>query len=264
MGFFMGAGPAYINLRKVDETQIKLRAIEVAFAGYVAVNGRLPCPADGTLPVTDAAAGREDGGILGCNNSQQHGVVPWTTLGLSEADILDGWYNRITYRLGDNLWAARGTDMTACDPAGTEPVPGAGPKLCNPGCLASDLTTCTQASSFLLPPKGLSIVDTTVTPPPANTLMDATATPSTGAAYVLISHGPNGMGAYPANGAPNPSSTTGAGTDEIANANGVAVQASYVDKALNESDTAAHFDDIVLRPSIMSVVIKAGRGPRAH
>jgi hypothetical protein len=152
-------------------------------------------------------------------------------------------------------------DMSACDPAGTE-AGAANPKLCNAGCQGSDMTTCTPPIAFLQAGKGLSIRDTSA--PGANVIMNTGAAPSEGAAYVLISHGPDGRGAYPANGAANPIGTGGAGIDEVWNANGVPLAAYYVDKNLNESNTAAHFDDIVVRPSIMRVVLRAERGPRAH
>jgi prepilin-type N-terminal cleavage/methylation domain-containing protein len=261
VGFFMGTGATFIEIRKTEGTQIKLKALEVALAGYVAVNGRLPCPADGRLAVNNVLAGREDGGVGGCNNAQQFGVIPWATLGLSESDILDSWYNRIMYRVATGLVVARGMDMAACDPAGTE-AGAANPKLCNAGCLGSDLTTCTPPSAFLQAGKGLSIIDTSGGG--GNTIMNAAAAPSEGAAYVLISHGPDSRGAYPAGGAANPTGTGGAGIDEVWDANGVALRASYVDKNLDESNTATHFDDIVLRPSIMRVILRAERGPRAH
>lgn len=261
IGFFMSTGTAFLDLRKNEGTQIKLKAIEAALAGYVAVNGRLPCPANGQLAVTAINAGREDGNAGGCINNQQSGVVPWVTLGLSEVDILDDWYNRITYRVGSTLIVARGMDMTTCDPAGTAASTGAPNHLCSAACLGSDLTTCTSPSNFLSANKGLSILDAS---PGGTMLMNATVTPSEGAAYILISHGPDGRGAYPAGGAAVPTSTAGAGVDEIWNANGVALRTSYVDRALDESNTATHFDDIVLRPSIMRVVQRAERGPRAH
>jgi hypothetical protein len=38
----------------------------------------------------------------------------------------------------------------------------------------------------------------------------------------------------------------------------------YIDDSLNEAVGPTHFDDIVSRPSILSVVSKAGLAPRSH
>ncbi len=94
----------------------------------------------------------------------------------------------------------------------------------------------------------------------------AATAPHTGAAYVIISHGESGGGGYLSSGQLG-ASTAGDGTEEMRNyASGTYVAASsyYVDDSLNETATTAHFDDIVLRPSLLSVITKAGLGPRAH
>lgn len=268
--FFLGSGTAFLELRKTEATRTKLAAIERALTGFISIHGRLPCPADGSLPTDNVNAGKEDGGAGGCNALQINGVVPWATIGMTEADILDSWYARITYRLGNNLWVASGMDMTACDTAGTEIVapPGACPDavatLCNTACSSSTLNLCTKPRDFLRAGKGLSIQNTSVA---GTELMDACpallTSPSEGAAFVLISHGPNLAGAFLANGGAV-TATTGTGTDEIHNANGVAVKNFYVDKDWNETQGVTHFDDLLLRPSIMKVIMQAQRGPRAH
>lgn len=263
--FFLGSGSAFIQVRRTEAQKLKLLAIENAIAGYVSINGRLPCPADGSLPITNAAAGKEDGGVAGCNDSQRNGVVPWVTLGLSEADILDSWNNRTTYRVGNNLWLARAMDMTACDPAGTGVGDGTGASmLCQAACSPVDPSTCTPPTTFLQSGKGLSILDTA-----GITVMYSSPVtgPSGGAAYVLISHGRNGAGAFTQGGG-TVLPTTISGDSEKLNANGVTVHSSYVDGTIRDEQsdvgTAAYFDDLVLRPSIMKVVLQAQRGPRSH
>jgi hypothetical protein len=37
-----------------------------------------------------------------------------------------------------------------------------------------------------------------------------------------------------------------------------------VDDTLAEVTTAAHFDDLVSRPSVLAVITRAGLGPRSH
>ena len=87
--------------------------------------------------------------------------------------------------------------------------------------------------------------------------------PNTGAAYVLISHGESGGGAYLNSGALSATTTTD-GTEEQKNYASLALQSYYVDDAMSDVAGAAHFDDVILRRSVLSAVSKAGLGPRAH
>ena len=90
--------------------------------------------------------------------------------------------------------------------------------------------------------------------------------PHTGAAYVVISHGESGGGGYLNSGVLAVSSV-GDGTEEQKNYASLpyaGVATYYVDNALVETADATHFDDVVLRPSVLAVINKAGLGPRAH
>lgn len=254
MGYAITTGTAYLEVQANKQTQAKLRIVESALIGYVAVHGRLPCPANAL-----SGTGTEHGSVLGCLDGQTNGVVPWVTLGLSKADGTDAWYNQITYRVGHHLWAAGGMDMTACDPAGTDSTP-ATPKLCATGCSSANPVSCTPPAAFLQSDKGLDIRD-----PVGNLQMSSAATPSTGAAFVLISHGKTGHGAFPSD-STNLIAYPGAGTAELQNVNGVAWSSGkfYVDADYNDTNGANHFDDILIRPSIMSVLLQAQRGPRAR
>lgn len=263
-GYFFSTGTQFIEIGKRKETETKLKAIEEALAGYVAVHGRLPCPADGSRDLSYSLLGHEHGSAGGCSDNQQNGVVPWVTIGLSEADTVDGWNRRFTYRVGQYLWVAGGMDMTKCDPAGTDSTT-ATPKLCNASCASTNPGLCTAPDKFLQPGKGLNVMDAASG---GNLLMSATATPTTtGAAYVLISHGRNMLGSYPAGGG-SLLSITGSGDNEAPNANGTGITdfstKIFVDRDLNEQTGSAYFDDIVRRPVIMKVILKAQRGPRAH
>jgi hypothetical protein len=83
---------------------------------------------------------------------------------------------------------------------------------------------------------------------------------NTGAAYVVISAGETGGGAYLNTGILSTSTATD-GTEEKKNYANLAVQPYYVDDTTSE---APHFDDVVSRPSILSVASKAGVAPRSH
>lgn len=257
MGYFLADSFAFMDVQSVKQTQAKLKTIEIALVGYAAVHGRLPCPADGR-----DTTGVEYGSSSGCTDNQQYGVVPWTTIGLSEADSVDAWNHRITYRVGNHLWVDQGMNMASCDAAGTESTP-ATPKLCDANCTGTNLSECTPPALFLQTGKGIDIKDAAAS---GNALMDTTTTPTGGAAFVLISHGKQGHGAYP-RGSPSIVPLTGSGDNEAPNSNNVAVAFGttfFVDTDYNESSGTNHFDDIVLHPSIMSVLLQAQRGPRTH
>jgi hypothetical protein len=55
------------------------------------------------------------------------------------------------------------------------------------------------------------------------------------------------------------------GTEEAKNYANLAILGYYVDDSISDvAGAASHFDDLVSRPSLLSVINKAGLGPRAH
>lgn len=70
-----------------NDTTKQMIDLKDALIGYALVNGRLPCPAKGSIPSTTANAGLSD-----CTLTS--GVVPWATLGTNETDA---WGRRFTY-----------------------------------------------------------------------------------------------------------------------------------------------------------------------
>lgn len=245
--------------RRTDTTQ-NMQKVEDALVSFVSSTRRLPCPADGSLVSTDPNWGLEQGALGTCNAiAITKGVIPWRSLGLTPADVVDGWQGFFTYRVPLHLTIAEGMSMAGCDPAGTNVTvsPASPNHLCVAGCVGTMLATCTMPSVFLAN-KGFQIRNVAGT-----VLANPAAVPPTGAAYVLISAGPTLGPAYNSNSALVPSSTT-LGTEEAKNGNNLAIQPYYVDDDLNVNATAAHFDDIVRRPSVATIIGKANLGPRAH
>jgi prepilin-type N-terminal cleavage/methylation domain-containing protein len=248
-----------VLLRSVSATQkrsitsTRLASIDAALVQFVMQQRRLPCPADGTL---SASAGGDElrlpSGI--CTGNQAKGVVPWKTLGLSATDATDGWNRRITYRVDKDMSKDDALNLSWCDPAGTG---GLAAGVCNATCTSNTLGTCTPPSAYLsnkgINVKNLAGVD----------VMLPTGTPPTGAAYVLVSHGESGGGAYLDTGLVA-TSTLVDGTEEQKNYPSLVLQGYYVDDQNGDVGGAAHFDDIVSRPSILAVAAKAGLGPRSH
>jgi prepilin-type N-terminal cleavage/methylation domain-containing protein len=275
--FLMPTSTALLNNQKRELTRQKLKVVDAALTNYVAVNKRLPCPADGTSPPGTAGAGIEgtrDPGTQDCANSQMSGVVPWVAIGLAQADIEDGWYRRITYRAAFGLTRDSALDMSWCDPAGSKTVPsttdmsGTAPPggRCWTTCVGTDLATCTAPAAYLVG-KGFDVRDGG-----GNPIMSGAS--STGAGYVLISHGENGYGAYDTSGMYIAIAAVGvAGDIEAFNINGPAVSVTallpatantFRDAQFSEGVAATYFDDVLVRPSVFSVIQRAQLGPRSH
>jgi prepilin-type N-terminal cleavage/methylation domain-containing protein len=259
-----------VATQKRSITATRMSAVEAALSQFVSQQKRLPCPADGTQAGSAANAGTEQGqnAVNGCSNGQQNGVVPWRTLGLTENDATDGWGRRFTYRVGPLLGANNGMDMSFCDPAGLIVAAVATPNNCPTTCTSgAAMGSCMTPSTFMVT-KGLQVKDTAgnavMTP---NTVTTGANSVSTAAAYVVISAGESGGGGYLNSGVIGASTATD-GTEELRNyASGTFVNNTvtyYVDDAINSTDGTAHFDDIVSRPSILTVAGRAGLSPRAH
>ena len=248
--------------QRLSNTTTRLTAIDAAIVQFVMQQKRLPCPADGTLDYTNSNAGIETArtSAAGCTTNEAGGVVPWRVLGLSEGDITDGWNRRMTYRVQAALAADNALDMSQCDPAGTGPLVAG---VCNSTtaavnpCSSTALPNCTPPS-FYLQNKGLTVKNVG-----GAVLMDPTTAPYTGAAYVVISTGSSGGGAYTSAGALSNTATTD-GNEEKKNYANLALAAYYVDDAIADAGGATHFDDILSRPALLTVINKAALGPRSH
>jgi prepilin-type N-terminal cleavage/methylation domain-containing protein len=286
--FIMPTSTALLNAGKREITRQKLNTIDAALINFVTVNKRLPCPADGTA--NPGAAGGEGirwlasdpppGGFAAgdCRFNQVAGVVPFLAIGLTQADIEDGWDNRITYRVAFGLTRDSALDMFLCDPAGTKTVPattdtsGTAPPggRCWATCVGTDMATCTSPRDYLLG-KGFDIRNGQNEG--AALIMSGAA--QTGAAYVLISHGENAFGAYSRDGRYSATPLVGvAGTNEDFNKNGPLVSVtSGVPTSANtfrdtqtsvRSEVLFFFDDMISRPSVFSVIQRAQLGPRSR
>jgi prepilin-type N-terminal cleavage/methylation domain-containing protein len=243
--------------QKRSLTATRLAGVDAALVQFVMQQRRLPCPADGTIASGLANAGAESCAL----GNQVNGVVPWVALGIPEVDATDGWDRRFTYRVDPNLVVVStpgAMDMSSCDPVGGTTL-GPGSSCVSP--CPTPGTSCTNPTSYLIG-KGLTVKDAV-----GNTLMTPpTAIPSTktGAAYVVISHGETGGGAY-LNSGTLTTSTTIDGTEEQKNYVTTPVtQPYYLDDSVSGLAGPSHFDDIVSRPSVLAVITKAALGPRSH
>ena len=240
-----------IEVRNTADTQRTMDQIKEAIIGFAQANGRLPCPADGTIAAGSAGAGTEQYAAnicTGASATTAFGVVPWATLGVPETDA---WGRRFSYFVSsvhaDAITAA--TYGVGCAPT---PTP--------------------AQSSFALCSLGTLTV---------NTRDDTHALTAIGSVIpaVIISHGKNGYGALtPAGCTPSPSCATiappAAGTDEAANATHANTATVFYGRAPTSSasgcnDTTSgvpfcEFDDIVFMistPTLVARMVSAGRLP---
>lgn len=270
LAMMAGIGTAMVGQQRREATRQRLAGVETALALFASQNLRLPCPADGRL---DGAGGNANLGLerpvgggtcaVAGADTQTHGVVPWRTLGLSEQDVTDGWGNRLTYRVSRDFVTAPSINLTYCDPGGTKATPetlGSPGGYCDSTCTAATFATNCTKPSAVTAGRGLTIRNLA-----GVATMDPTLTPvSTGAAYVVISHGENGEGAYNNQGVSQAGAGTSSGTEEAKNAANLALASYYLDDFPSYVAGTGHFDDFLLRPSILTVATKAQLGPRAH
>ncbi len=140
-------------------TQVQLDEAREALLGYALANGRFPCPADPALTSTDNGAGVAR--TPPCSGNLSAGVLPWSTLGLRETD---SWGHRLSYRVSSDF--ADGIESGTWAGCSPDPAP-----------LHASFALCSTATLDILATAG----GTTIA-------IDVPA--------VIISHGPNGAGAY--------------------------------------------------------------------
>ncbi len=226
-----------IEQRHIADTRKQLDEIQQALIGFAIINGRLPCPADGTTPdgQTNAAgvpAGQEyttgSGSALTCakwtgSGASQvgWGVLPWATLGLSETDA---WGRRFTYRVTTAFADGIGSPISCVASPPTQ----------------SSFALCSTGNLTVLAAAGGTSIGVNI---PA----------------VIVSHGANGLGAYtPAGGTPIP----GATGDEGYNTNNSASNPTNL--YFVSHDITANFDDLVgwvPLSTLMNRMVAAGKLP---
>lgn len=108
---------SFMEKNRIDVTEIRLNQVEKSILKYLDENGHYPCPASrGIGPSTIPNAGNPDfgrsvalscnsGGLLGTVRSAgvRIGAVPTRTLNLSDEYMMDGWGNKFTYAVTENL-----------------------------------------------------------------------------------------------------------------------------------------------------------------
>jgi prepilin-type N-terminal cleavage/methylation domain-containing protein len=214
-----------VDARNNAETLSRLNQIRDALIGFAQANGRLPCPADGTLVSGAATAGLEPAMVgNACPVAAKYAVLPWAALGMPETDV---WGRRFSYYVDPSF-----ADLNAAGTWGA-------------GCGAGPVPVPVAPASFALCSTGALTVKTKTAANKAGTSISVPA--------VVISHGKNGYGAYTSDGKQFgvlPPNTT----DEYFNTPAAASTTTYMREQTPPttpcSDTAAgnfcEFDDLVV------------------
>lgn len=203
-------------------TQERLLAIQKSLDAYVRVNGFYPCPSSRALVPTDSGFGVESRSTTTCTTSGTAlvltgasgayiGGVPVRTLNLPDTYAADAWGNKITYAVSSlhigSVGAAYTTD---------------GPLIIRSG----DRT-------------GTNYAITTVREE------DGSNADGASGVYVLISHGPDGKGAWPMNGTSVTTACGATSNNDVENCDDANV--TFYDTQYNDGDQAStFFDDYVL------------------
>lgn len=286
-----------VEVRNIADTKRTMDQIREALIGYAQANGRLPCPARGATATgsTDSTTWSSYSLSFSAGTEQYHptskkcltalGVVPWSTLGLTETDA---WGRRFTYRVSpafaDATYADDSTKTTwqsrKTDPTGSQSYDStlASPADQSPTCPSSGASSAPSPlptqSSFAL----CSLGDIAVFTRSESNHATVSAL-GTGIPVIVISHGKNGNGAWQSNGIALTSAA--ANTDELANSSGTTTRTpsggylSYAFYNRNQTPSAStcddtsgtafcEFDDIVLMipaTTLVSRMVSAGRLP---
>lgn len=116
IGLLLGATltvyQGYIRTKAENDTETRKELIRVAMARFVGTNGRLPCPANPALSITNVNSGVENCGsaatttgarTAGGSNNVLVGSLPYATLNMSIIDGYDGWDSSFTYAVSELL-----------------------------------------------------------------------------------------------------------------------------------------------------------------
>ncbi len=227
-------------------TMTRQRMIAVALQDYAQRFGVLPCPGD-PAGVTPEAIGTARATCA--TAAARVGVVPFRTLGLSSELIVDGYDRPITYAVQSDASAANpGIAGNVYDSCRTVSWIGVGTVNRNPLKANFCCRAVANANRLHAYTNIGTLADSVPAQAPAPMTLQNVNTPSvsTGGtiayiAYILVSHGKNGLGAYKL-GTATRTATTGASAAEIMNATD---DMDFADLPINLNAGANYFDDIV-------------------
>ncbi len=275
----------YVEEVKINTTQKKLDNISMALAVFAQKYGRLPCPAEANAtdsssppygyPRNSNADGMgyatnpcSSGAVTSANNK---GIVPFKALGLSEDNVTDSYGNLITYAVNQYLTRFNPVTRTSDNPRVHDMCRNS-PRWIENGVnknLFKAYVCCADVSTGSLSAGGISIEDTAgnysfpnITPAASSYSGNPDSPISSNAydnqflAFVLISHGLNGDGAY----LPHSSSRRNIYLAGVREYNNYASNTSFVEGAISTATDSNYFDDIVVFKTNDQLITMTGGG----
>lgn len=267
-----------LGLDQREVTEAHMRRIQEALVNFASLNQRLPCPADGSG--TDGAEAATPAGpptagspVAFSTCTFTDGVVPWTTLALRQPEALDGWGRRISYRVFSGTSGV--TQLRYVSLAVPPRIVGGVSNIdCNAS-LGAPIDNALDGGDYCKPATGPAPGGS----PPPNTPAQYLAAPGrgpmlvvqdqgatrNGLAFVLVSHGETGYGAFSAQGGiGRTQSPSGAGKEIVnAGAGGEYWIQSHSPPDIDVSN-AAHFDDVVVYMTFSELVARANLKARSY
>jgi len=250
--------------RRTSATEATLTRIQKALILFTATHKRLPCPArpsgatnpgwpDDVSPLALPA---------GSTCLYPAGVIPWNALGMSLEEVADEWGRLISYRVYDGtvgLIQENGASAIYCDTdnSNAQNVEPTTAGLCNnqggkTDTLRSHFVTYTSFGTTPSFDKGLKVNDFG---------SDANVANVNNVAFVLISHGPSGLGGYSSGGAQTPAVSSTA--DYV---NTQASPSFFLRKGASAADVSpgasGHYDDVVSYLKISDLLTLAEQDAR--
>jgi hypothetical protein len=224
------------RLTAVGANATSFKKIDDALTRFVMLNQRLPCPASGTAHTGDADP---NNAVTTCNSPS--GVVPWSTLGLSQTDAVDPWGRYIAYRVYDGasgFTRTNGMSLADCLDETASTIY----SLSGTGSSCNSNTHENTVSDFFAT-KGLTVNDM------------GTARAQVG--YVLVSTGETGAGGYYPGGSATLTAPS-ASSKEFLNAGSAGTYWITAPSATGVSaEDASHFDDVLSYAFASDVAKKA-------
>ncbi len=103
----------YTSQSRYEQTQLRMQLVMSYIKQYALRNNNLPCPADGTLRVSDGnyGIGNYSGTCTSANYTganMSRGMLPVSSLGVPPALSVDAWGNRFIYAIATPVAAANG------------------------------------------------------------------------------------------------------------------------------------------------------------
>lgn len=241
--------------RKLDARathRAALAVVDEALVRFAQVNQRLPCPANGGSGTSTDGTEDPSSGATDCPTPV--GPVPWTTLGLPRTAATDPHGRLYSYRVYDGasgFTRANGLKLSDClDDDDAEVLPLSG-SVCNSLThenTRSDFFCVTVSGASCTAAKGLTV--------------DDRGTSKSRLAYVLLSHGASGYGAF----LPEPTVTMTAPTAGGKEAINASDSTTYWILDVNDTtvapDNVNHFDDVLSYKNVNDLVAAAKLGGR--